>query len=156
MEHLDVLKEATPFLTVVVALVAVFLGPTLAARAARRQIVAPMRQIWINTVRDSVAELLSTVYSITIGNDSGSILYEGVEDNELHRKLLYLEQKLVLMLNPNEELHQTLIESVDQLGRIAYSGPDDADDVGALMGDIRRTTQNILKAEWVRVKEGGL
>ena len=62
-----------PFVSLVVAALAVFVGPWISARAtnrqvrasliaANKQIVAPMRQAWINSLREKVADVLSTAW----------------------------------------------------------------------------------------------
>lgn len=60
-----------PILSLAVAVLAVFVGPLLSQRVARRQVVsslevankqiiAPMRQVWINNLRNLLAELASS------------------------------------------------------------------------------------------------
>src|SRR6201998_3579529 len=64
------LNALIPVLSLVIALLAVFVGPLvtlrigrkqieISRRIANKQIVAPMRQAWINTFREKLAELTS-------------------------------------------------------------------------------------------------
>jgi uncharacterized Tic20 family protein len=64
------MKEIIPILSLITAILAVFVGPLISWRitkrqiasslkAANKQIVAPMRQAWINSLRDMIAEISS-------------------------------------------------------------------------------------------------
>ena len=44
------------------ALVAVAVGPFLTIRASKTQMLGPMRQAWINSLRDTIAEFSSSIY----------------------------------------------------------------------------------------------
>ena len=65
------MKELIPILSLVVAILAVLVGPIISWKIAKRhvasslkiankQIVAPMRQAWINSLRDLIAEISSS------------------------------------------------------------------------------------------------
>jgi hypothetical protein len=65
------MKEIIPILSLITAILAVFVGPLISLRitkrqiasslnAANKQIVAPMRQAWINSLRDMIAEISSS------------------------------------------------------------------------------------------------
>jgi len=96
----------------IVAALAVLFGPLISLWIAKRQIAssaevtnkqitAPMRQAWINTLRDLVAELTGdTLHYFTAGHES-----EGYKN---FQRLTFLESKIQLMLNPNEADHQRL------------------------------------------------
>lgn len=64
------MNDSIPVLSLIVAALAVFVGPIISWRVAKRQIesssavankqiIAPMRQAWINSLRDAMAELAS-------------------------------------------------------------------------------------------------
>jgi uncharacterized protein YneF (UPF0154 family) len=70
-QQLDHVTLLIPILSLAVAALAVFVGPFITLRISRRQfelsrriadkqIVAPMRQAWINNLREKVAELSSS------------------------------------------------------------------------------------------------
>ena len=153
MPSVETLKEISPFLAVLVAFVAVFLGPILSAWVARRQIVAPIRQKWIDELRDLITEFLSTAQMIVVANDSG-ILNEDELDKETYKKMLSIERKLTLMLNPNEQLHNNLMELIRALLDKIEHGTSNLLEFGPLVRNITETAQSILKKEWVRVKNG--
>jgi len=49
----------TSIIAAITALVAVVIGPFIMIRAQKNQMLGPMRQAWINDLRDSVAEYLA-------------------------------------------------------------------------------------------------
>ena len=103
-----------PVLSLVVAALAVFFGPMLSLHVARRQvtsslevankqITAPMRQAWINSLRDLLAELTSV----------GIV---AVPEDQTHAatrldRMTHLQYKILLMLNPKEQDHLKLEQS---------------------------------------------
>ncbi len=72
-----------PVLSLIVAALAVFVGPFVTAwvarvqmraslRAANKQIVGPMRQQWIEALRDLIAELSSEAHRVFVTERSSS------------------------------------------------------------------------------------
>jgi len=57
--------------SLLIALVAIFLGPMINFKISNRQVIAPMRQAWINSLRDNIAEFISTVIRDTHNFTSG-------------------------------------------------------------------------------------
>ena len=119
-----------PTLSLIVAALAVFVGPIISwsiaqrqirassalasdqirssLEASNKQIIAPMRQTWINNLRDLLAELTSSALHYYVA---------GFEDRteEEYQRVSLLESKVRLMLNAKEDDHQrleTLIVSV--------------------------------------------
>ena len=119
-----------PVLSLIVAALAVFVGPTISWWVAKRQIessletakrqtatslevankqiIAPMRQAWINSLRDLLSELTSSALHYFVSG------YDGRTDTE-YQRLTLLNYKVKLMLNPFEKDHQHLEELVDKL-----------------------------------------
>ncbi len=153
MPSIETLKGIAPFLAVLVALIAVFLGPLLSAWVVRRQIVAPIRQKWIDELRNLITDFLSTAQMIVVVNDNG-ILNEDQLDKETYRKMLSIERKLTLMLNPNEQLHNKLMDLIRELLDKTEHGTSNLLEFGPLVRNITETAQTILKEEWMRVKSG--
>jgi hypothetical protein len=152
-----------PILSLVVAALAVFIGPLvswrISWRIARRQIEAsrrvaiqqmlgPMRQAWINSLRQKMAEFLSSTLHYAVAG------YENRTDAEYQRMAL-LEQEIVLTINPAEPEHQDLVRAirrvVDSLSRGAKM--PDPEFIEAHQAATRQA-QGILKREWNRVREG--
>ena len=146
-------------LSLCVALLAVFVGPILAWLSARRQmttslvvankqIIAPMRQAWINNLRDSTAELTSRAFHYYRAG------YENRSDAE-YQAMTLLEQKISLMLNVTEADHRefedairTMVSSLEvgSGGLASVSFPD-------AYKRTRTLARAIFKREWNRIKE---
>jgi hypothetical protein len=156
-----------PILSLVIAVLAVFVGPVitlkigrkqveLSRRIASKQIVAPMRQAWINTFRNKLAELTgSAIHNF----DNRSPATMGLKDEE-RRRLTQLEQEIELLINPTEVDHRELIAAIrDMLTALEGDPPYDrfpSDQESALFDSslAKATTlgQKIFKAEWDRIK----
>jgi len=147
------LNEIMPLLSLLIALVAVFLGPFLSAWVARRQIVVPIRQQWIDELRNLVTEFLSTSQMLIVSEEANGILNNEDLDKDTYKKMLFIERKLTLMLNPNEDLHNELMEHVRKLMEQIEHGAPNLLEFGPLVRIITETAQKILKKEWVRVKK---
>jgi hypothetical protein len=151
-------------LSLVVAGVAVFVGPLVtwaiakqqmaitkgqidtAQRIADKQVIAPMRQAWINDLRKLLGEVLSASLHYYVAG------YENRSDAD-YRRMTDVQQQMELMLNPTEDLHRGLVKAVGVLVAAIedeakfHEFPDlhkRANDLGHL----------VLKAEWERLKRG--
>ena len=150
-------------LSLITAMLAVFFGPLISwfiakrrddvsLKIAKKQVVAPIRQKWIDKLRDLIAEMLSIAHYYHIaqaGDDSD----EGEQvETQVHRKMLFLHKEVKLLINPQEQEHRQL---VDKLGKLAF-GLNDRENwnsFGQQITDITELAQGILKTEWTRVKE---
>ncbi|BAP14713.1 hypothetical protein AS19_18620 [Alcanivorax sp. NBRC 101098] len=146
-----------PILSLVVAALAVFVGPfvsfqvaksqsKVSLKVANKQIIAPMRQIWINKLRDLVAEILGkSAHYYGAG-------FEEREDSEyLH--ITELEYRLQLLLNTSETDHKQLITHVRSLiNSLAKSGAEQDEAFRASHKAVSELTPKILKREWDRTK----
>ena len=162
--------EYVPIASLVVAALAVVVGPWVSwrvakaasetsARIANQQVVAPMRQAWINTLRDRIAEILSTShwYHVSGMSDSHEPADDPGEDpafREVDRKLLFLRRQVELMLNPHEEDHRRLVESLDEVVRAGLGHGEAAMGIGGKFETATVLAQSVLKREWQRVKQG--
>jgi hypothetical protein len=149
--------EIIPVLSLVIALLAVIFGPLISLRIARRQvvsslivankqIVAPMRQVWINNLRDQISEISSSALHYHLTG------YEDREDNE-YKRLAELEGKISLMLNFKEEDHKRLHDSIREMLSALYKGKEDDHAFVAVHPKVMVLARDILKREWDRVKE---
>jgi hypothetical protein len=155
------LNQIVPILSLVIAGLAVFVGPfvtlrlgrkqiELSRRIASRQIVAPMRQAWINSFREKLAEFTGSashywnMRQVMVGTLQ-------LTDDE-QRKLCQLEDDIELFINPNETDHTELLEA---LGRVRYLLERGEDPTGQFNDDLRKAKslgQKIFKTEWDRIK----
>src|SRR5688572_28614420 len=98
------MDKAIPVLSLVVAALAVVVGPLISwfiakrqlassPEVANKQIVAPMRQAWINNLRDLLAELISSALHYYVAGSEE-------RTDEVYRRLTLIEHKVAMMLNP--------------------------------------------------------
>ena len=139
-------------LSLMVALTALFLGPFF----AHRKTVAEMRQVWINQLRDSVAELLSL--------SAGPEVMQFTRDRDVdvpmepYARLFLLENKIELLLNPGREQHRVLIARVHDLISLLHKSERELsedqfiDRKADLELSIMSATQQIIRREWTRTK----
>jgi hypothetical protein len=148
------------------ALVASIVGPLVTLSVGRRQFAATVlstnRQRWIDMLRDALAELvaqLATIWVIratwTENWDKGlAPLAKDPARLEKLQRLMQVQWKIRLLLNPTEADHQELYKAiVSALDRLREERSEESD----TQADIERISQlgqAILKREWQRVKTG--
>ena len=147
------------------ALVASILGPLVTLSVARRQfnanVLSANRQRWIETLRDMVAELISLIVTALVvkakwhGNwDQGRGAVADPALMEKLQRLVLIQSKIRLLLNPTETDHQQLDRAIDAaIKRLQSEQTEDAE-MEADIQTITRLAQSILKREWQRVKRG--
>jgi hypothetical protein len=151
------MEMAIPILSLVVALLAVFVGPLISLRVARRQVlsslevankqvIAPMRQAWINSLRDLLAEFASTALHYFVAG------YEDRTDAE-YLRLTLLEHKIQLMLNAKEDDHRKIEGLMREMLNAIESGPEGKDDFQVSHPALMGLSKEVLKREWDRVKD---
>lgn len=145
-------------LSLVVAALAVFVGPIVMWAIARRQIEAsrllttqqmlgPMRQAWINSLRQKVAELLSSTLHYAVAG------FEDRTDAE-YQRLTLLEQEIVLTVNPLEDDHRALIRAMRNLVGSLHRGVKMPDENFIKAHEqVTQLAQRILKQEWNRIRD---
>lgn len=151
------MDKVIPVLSLVVAALAVFVGPFISMWATKRQIsaslevankeiIAPMRQAWINNLRDLLAELASSSLHYHVA---------GVEErtDEEYRRLILLEHKAALMLNRDEPDHRRLEELVRNMISAIERGRDGEQDFVTIHPAVIELSRQILKREWNRVRD---
>lgn len=151
------MDKLIPILSLVVAGIAVFVGPLISLRIARRQvmssfevankqIIAPMRQAWINDLRDLIAELTSSALYYYVAG------FEDRNDKE-YQRLTHLEHKIQLMLNPKEEDHKKLEQLIRQMIASIERGKEGGNnDFIATHPAVMEMSRQVFKREWNRVK----
>lgn len=156
--NIEELKDLAPVLSLLVALMAVFVGPfiswkvansqsKISLQIANKQITGPMRQAWINTLRDIVSDLLGKSAHYWAAG------YEDREDDE-YRYITELLSRLELQINPNEEDHARLVEKAYKMQSHINSNNMNTDEVfWALHKEVKEIAQQILKREWDRTKQ---
>ena len=151
------MDQAIPILSLVVAALAVFVGPIISWHVskwqlrssldiANKQIVAPMRQAWINSLRDVLSELMSSALHYYVSG------YEDRDDKEYHRIEL-LNYKVKLMLNPRESDHKKLESLIDQMIGALSQGRASEEEFENSHKAALELSRKIFKREWSRVKD---
>jgi Icc-related predicted phosphoesterase len=152
-------NASLPVLSLIVAALAVIVGPyitlrisrkqiELSRRIASKQIVAPMRQVWINELRSKVAELSSSaLYYWNTKFDE--------QADEKTRRVWQLEEEIKLLINPGEDDHKALINAIRQLLSAMEKGvgaTGAAEEFSAARHNTSILSQKIFKTEWDRIK----
>lgn len=138
-------------LSVLVSLVAVIVGPFVSLKISKRQMISPIRQKWIDELRELMSVILSECQNVIIMGEGRGLLNDEKSNEALHQKLLYLEKKLSLMLDPCEGDHIALLSSVSDITDAVHHGVENLINFGASVGCSTQLTQKILKNEWERI-----
>jgi len=136
------------------ALCAVILGPIIAMRASKNAMLGPMRQAWIDSLRDAIAEFIThvVVYAMppsSLLSDDDQVRHAAKMDRlNLLKSSYRLKEKICLLINPKEPAHQELVRLVEHAHDAQLENRDTSKELKA----IRHQAQVILKQEWNVVK----
>lgn len=137
------------------ALIAVVVGPFFTIRASKNHMIGPMRQAWINSLRDTVSEFLAQIYIprtnvVASSTDPDEVRRtQEIEDRNRLQLAYQMKEKICLLINPGEDDHIELVRLISN----AYDAYYKAQDTKAIREAIRTHTQIILKREWEVVKK---
>ena len=138
----------------VTALVAVAVAPFVTIRASKTQMLGPMRQAWINSLRDTVAEYTAKVdagipqSSAVLASDD-SLRHAAQRERLEHQQQVYqLKSKIALLINPKESNHVELVRLAESAYASYLAGQNSSVSIRALLDH----TQTVLKTEWNVVK----
>jgi len=139
------IETAIPVLSLLVAGLAVFVGPVLSARSAKRAMLGPMRQKWINDLRQLLSEITSSCLHY---------YQTGYEDRteEEYKRITQLEHQIIFMLNPNEAKHENLISITQQMVRALEKGKEGEEQFIGGYEKLLVEGKKVLKEEWNVVK----
>ena len=138
----------------VTALVAVAVAPFVTIRASKSQMLGPMRQAWINSLRNTVAEYIARIdvgapqSSAVLAPDDGLRHAAVMERLEHQQQVCQLKSKIALLINPKESNHIELVRLVGNAYAAYLAGQSPAVAIRALLDQ----TQVVLKTEWNVVK----
>ncbi|MFZ4857453.1 MAG: hypothetical protein ACOYL3_13750 [Desulfuromonadaceae bacterium] len=164
---MDVYKEVIPVFSAITALLAVFFGPMVTLKVAKKTIISPMRQAWINSLRDLIACFLA------ISERSEFKYYKSTEADEtkkkerqkIYERLVHLESKISLMINSQENDHIRLLSEIKAMKVWTYDEESSFEEMNMLTSGeltnfdkkhqaITKISRTILKKEWEVVKNG--
>ena len=144
----------TSVVSAITALGAVIFGPFIAARAQSKGMLGPMRQGWINNLRDTLAEFAAAVSAGVIqttsqmaGDDKTRHAAEDAR-KEHYEKTFELKEKIHLLINATEPEHIELVRLVE----IAFQAYDKMADTTLPLRELRVRAQKVIKQEWNVVK----
>ncbi|MEY0607866.1 hypothetical protein AB7402_16535 [Providencia rettgeri] len=161
-------KEAVGFIVAVSGGIGFFLNYFLARKkikedkkSIRQQMItnniAPMRQAWINDLRNSIAEYLSDVYFIYVyeTSDEGEGKKE-LKNEWMRRNISYMERfnYIYLLLpfsreNKKEETAESLRDSLFKLNNMIGDSKETSEtDINNEIKNARDLTKKLLKEEW--------
>ena len=148
------------------ALVASIVGPLVTLSVGRRQFAASVlsanRQRWIEQLRDLLAEFVSQLGAVWViratwqGEWNKGLAPIAADPARLEKmqRLLLVQSKIRLMLNPTEADHQELYAAIEASLQRLREERSDEDETAADVEHIAKLGQAILKREWQRVKTG--
>jgi nucleotide-binding universal stress UspA family protein len=92
--------------------------------------------------------------SVPIGEPRGVILTVGTVElkDEEQRRLAQLEHEIELLINPTEQDHRELVETIKQIPWRLERGTDELGELNPLMDKATALGQKIFKTEWDRIK----
>lgn len=140
------------YISAAIALVSVIVGPIMISKISKIQLLFQIRQQWIEDLREAMSEILSECQKTIILYEGQGLLNKKDTDEKLLGRLLYLEQKLRLILNPVDNDHIELMKHVRKITEAAQRGSGDLVDFGTSVGHAAEITQKIIKDEWSRIK----
>ena len=130
------------------------------AKLTNKQILSPIRQVWIENLRQKISEFLGLsdrFYRFLHDNDNEIIkFYERHKlefvSPDVEKRLELLHIDITLMLNDNEEDHKKLINLLRDCRINAFDEDSTVDEYVETHKETVRLCKSILKGEWERVK----
>ena len=148
------------------ALVASVVGPLVSLKVAKRQfnatVLSANRQKWIETLRDLLAEMISLMVAVLVvksgwkGKWNKGMGALEKDPSLLHKveRIVLVQWKIRLMLNPTEADHQELYRTIHTAFERIQSEDSTDVEAEAAIENLTRLAHVILKREWERVKRG--
>jgi hypothetical protein len=112
------------------ALIAAVIGPIFTFRASKNNMIGPMRQAWINSLRDTTAEFIAHTYisrwAVVASTDEPAQTRKAQEIEDRNRvQLVYqLKEKVWLLINPKEPDHQELARLIENAYEAYFEGKE--------------------------------
>lgn len=150
------MSDTVAVITALTALCAVLLGPLVSlwseGKRSRIAVLSANRQAWINELRSLVAEFMSLVLFL---NATRNAAESTSERNAKIERLMLIEAKVGLMINPKEDDHSALVTEIRRQIEATIKPMSDTtvSTVKQSGGQLHKIAQGILKREWERVKK---
>lgn len=143
-------KDLSPFLAVIVSMVAITVGPVLAGKMARAQAVASMREKWLYAFRDCLVELATELDILhELCGEEGIVADENYE--KIHKRLRVLENRVRLMINTDEPIYEALLTNVEEAISMLVMGISDYEKFHKVNDEVKRYAQLAVRNEWKKI-----
>jgi hypothetical protein len=150
MDWITTLKEISPFLAIVVSLVALIAGPYFQSKVARQQSLSMMKEKWIYMFRDTLVELttkLDVLHEFT--NEHG---FSGTPEYERHlSELSALQNRINFMVNSGEDIYKDLLKNINDAVVLVLHGIEDYQKFHNANDKIKELGQRAVRHEWKKV-----
>jgi hypothetical protein len=144
------LKDLTPFMAIVVSILALTAGPFISGRVARAQTVAVMREKWIYAFRDCLVELVTEFDVLQEGiTEEGIVVDEEYE--AIIRKLRTLANRVHLMVHSDEPLYDRLTTNIEGTISLLQQGFNDYEGFHELNDSVKTDAQAAIRMEWKKI-----
>ncbi len=149
---INAILAAEPTGTIVAAIIAGTFS-YFALIISKEQKVSDHRQAWVDALRAEVSEFLTSVRLIHHGFATQASAQSSPQDFGKHyTNLLSSYNRIILRLNPKNESHNRLLESLTRVRDSMSNG--EYDSASSELDRIRDKSRLILKQEWERIKAG--
>jgi hypothetical protein len=140
----------------VVATTTPFVSFAIARKQIRATVVSTNRQAWINALRDDLSEMLELAMAHFYLRDGTLSGEEGFKYGyEQRTRLRRLQSRIRLRLNASEVPNQELLSLLNTVRGLSVAKARDTEDAfEQAMELVIVKGQEILRAEWLRVKTG--
>ena len=152
---ISILRDNVSVISAVTALVAVLLSPLWTSRLAKKQILAPMRERWIDKLRGLVCEYISVIDHFELLRISPDRQVSDGELRDVSKQMLLLTSQIELMVNPTEHRHKELTSTLRDIRRLLFDLRREGrhDELKRLRKSAVAMSQGILKWEWDRLSK---
>lgn len=154
LDFLQVYKDAFIAAGVLLAAITSTFGVWWSTRATLKNSVGSFRVNWNEELRDSIAEYVLLCGTIHIEHQVDA----GIDRNEIRkdfRKIFLLRNKILLMLNQDEEEHKNLANLIIKMHALPVDQTR-ASEFSELSQKILEDASLVFRTEWRKVKRGDL
>lgn len=139
------METLIPILSLLVAALAVFFGPVVAARTARSSMLGEMREKWIGEMRDLLAEF---------SGRCRHYYHAGFDDRTEaeYQHITTLEHKILFMVMPDNPTHRALVTSIKGMLHALRNGEAGEEEFFQSYEDLFEKGRAVLNHEWDVVK----
>jgi len=102
------MERFIPIISLIIAVLSVFVGPFISSRIANKSLLVPIHQKWVNEFRDIISELSAKALHYYVSG------FEERKDSE-YLDLEVLRQKAEFLITPHNKIHSEFIQVVSEM-----------------------------------------